>query len=169
MSRRQSEQNRDRLIRHAERALRLQNPQASYMDSGRTAPHTEAMNDITREELDAKLAANEARMDARLERFDKDMRQVVSDFRLEVQPLKSLKANIWSSTAFIIASVIAVASLSFGAFDSGRETSKLVEEAKQQAAENRKLLEQIDSKLRSIPAQPSGFQGTERTEKTPAP
>ncbi|MGH8447906.1 MAG: hypothetical protein ACRESD_01415, partial [Pseudomonas sp.] len=52
---------------------------------------TEAMSDINREELDAKLSAVEARMDRRIADFQSDMRQAVSDFRLEIQPIKSMK------------------------------------------------------------------------------
>lgn len=134
---------------------------------------TDRMSNITREELDAKLAMTEARMDARLERFDKDMRQVVSDFRLEVQPLKSMKADLRSATGIIVGTVIAtavaVASLSFGAFDSGRETSQLVEQAKQQSAENRKLLDQIEEKLKSIPTQPTSLKNFNDSGVMPKP
>lgn len=107
--------------------------------------HTKRMNDITREELDAKLQATEARMDARLERFDKDMRQAVSDFRLEVQPLKSLKANIWGATAVTIGVMVAVLSYGVASFDSGRDTSVVIQEMRQQSFETRQLLEQIKS------------------------
>lgn len=111
--------------------------------------YTETMNDINREELDAKLSAVEARMDRRIADFQGDMRQAVSDFRLEIQPIKGMKANIWSATAVMIATIVAVVSLSFTAFDSGRETSALVQEAKQQSVETRKLLEQIQIQQRS--------------------
>lgn len=105
--------------------------------------HTGSMNDISREELDAKLQATEARMDARLERFDKDMRQAVSDFRLEIQPLKNLKANIWGATAVTIGVMVAVLSYGVSSFDSGRDTSAVIQEMKQQSFETRQLLEQI--------------------------
>lgn len=115
--------------------------------------YTDAMNDINREELDAKLAAVEARMDRRIGDFQSDMRQAVSDFRLEIQPLKGMKANIWSAAAVMIATIVAVVSLSFAAFDSGRETSVLVQEAKQQSVETRKLLEQIQAQQKNISIQ----------------
>jgi hypothetical protein len=111
---------------------------------------TPVMNEINREELDAKLSAVEARMDRRIGDFQSDMRQAVSDFRLEIQPIKGMKANIWSATAVMIATIVAVVSLSFTAFDSGRETSVLVQEAKQQTVETRKLLEQIQAQQKSI-------------------
>lgn len=121
---------------------------------------TEAMSDINREELDAKLSAVEARMDRRIADFQSDMRQAVSDFRLEIQPIKGIKANIWSATAVMVGTIVAVVGLSFTAFDSGRETSALVQEAKQQATETRQLLEQIQAQQKIIvppptPAAPS--------------
>jgi hypothetical protein len=110
------------------------------------------MNDISREELDAKLSAVEARMDRRIADFQSDMRQAVSDFRLEIQPLKGMKANIWSATAVMAGTIIAVVGLSFTAFDSGRETSVLVQEAKQQSLETRQLLEQIQAQQKALTA-----------------
>lgn len=112
--------------------------------------YTDAMTDISREELDAKLSAVEARMDRRVADFQGDMRQAVSDFRLEIHPLKGMKANIWSATAVMVGTIVAVVGLSFTAFDSGRETSVLVQEAKQQSVETRKLLEQIQAQQKSL-------------------
>jgi len=116
---------------------------------------TSAMNEITREELDAKLEATEARMDARLERFDKDMRQAVSDFRLEIQPLKNLKANIWGATAVTIGVMVAVLSYGVASFDSGRDTSAVIQEMKQQSFETRQLLEQIKAQQAANQAEPA--------------
>lgn len=113
-----------------------------------TKAYTQTMNDMNREELDAKLSAVEARMDRRIADFQGDMRQAVSEFRLEIQPIKGMKANIWSATAVMIATIVALVGLSFTAFDSGRETSALVQEAKQQSVETRKLLEQIQAQQR---------------------
>ena len=109
------------------------------------------MSEINRDELDAKLSAIEARMDKRISDFQADMRQAVNDFRIEIQPLKGLKANIWSATAVIAGTIVAVVGLSFTAFDSGRETSAIVQETKQQAAETRKILEQIQAQQKMIP------------------
>lgn len=118
-------------------------------------PHTQRMNDLNREELDAKLQATEARMDARLERFDKDMRQAVSDFRLEIQPLKNLKANIWGATAVTIGVMVAVLSYGVASFDSGRDTSAVIQEMKQQSFETRQLLEQIKAQQAALQAEPA--------------
>lgn len=121
---------------------------------------TSSMNEITREELDAKLQATEARMDARLERFDKDMRQAVSDFRLEVQPLKNLKANIWGATAVTIGVMVAVLSYGVASFDSGRDTAAVIQEMKQQSFETRQLLEQIKAQQATRQADPSAVSPT---------
>ncbi|AQT94255.1 hypothetical protein [Pseudomonas azotoformans] len=118
-------------------------------DNAKKQDDTATMSEINREELDAKLSAVEARMDRRIADFQGDMRQAVSDFRLEIQPIKGMKANIWSATAVMIATIVAVVSLSFTAFDSGRETSVLVQEAKQQSIETRKLLEQIQAQQKN--------------------
>lgn len=118
-----------------------------YVDSPSNRADDQRMNDITREELDAKLQATEARMDARLERFDKDMRQAVSDFRLEIQPLKNLKANIWGATAVTIGVMVAVLSYGVASFDSGRDTSAAIQET-------RLLLEQIKAHQAAKPAEP---------------
>lgn len=119
-------------------------------DNKSSSDDTAKMNDINREELDAKLSAVEARMDRRIADFQGDMRQAVSDFRLEIQPIKGMKANIWSATAVMIGTIVAVVGLSFTAFDSGRETSALVQEAKQQAVETRQLLEQIQAQQKNL-------------------
>lgn len=119
-------------------------------DNKSSSDDTAKMNDINREELDAKLSAVEARMDRRIADFQGDMRQAVSDFRLEIQPIKGMKANIWSATAVMVGTIVAVVGLSFTAFDSGRETSTLVQEAKQQTLETRQLLEQIQAQQKNI-------------------
>ena len=116
---------------------------------------THDMTEINREELDAKLSAVEARMDRRIADFQSDMRQAVSDFRLEIQPIRGIKANIWSATAVMIGTIVAVVGLSFTAFDSGRETSALVQEAKKQATETRQLLEQIQAQQKIIVSPPT--------------
>ncbi|SEC01117.1 hypothetical protein SAMN05216205_1227 [Pseudomonas mohnii] len=123
-----------------------------HHDKADPVEDTGTMNDISREELDAKLSAVEARMDRRIADFQSDMRQAVSDFRLEIQPLKGMKTNIWSATAVMVGTIIAVVGLSFTAFDSGRETSALVQEAKQQSLETRQLLEQIQAQQKALVA-----------------
>lgn len=129
---------------------RIARKKPAESDNSRKQGDTASMNDINREELDAKLSAVEARMDRRIADFQGDIRQAVSDFRLEIQPIKGMKANIWSATAVMVGTIVAVVGLSFTAFDSGREASELVQEAKQQSVETRKLLEQIQAQQKSL-------------------
>lgn len=136
--------------RNLEAPERVMGEKPAESDNSEKRGDTGPMNDINREELDAKLSAVEARMDRRIADFQGDMRQAVSDFRLEIQPIKGVKANIWSATAVMVGSIVAVVGVSFTAFDSGRETSALVQEAKQQTVETRKLLEQIQAQQKSL-------------------
>ncbi|ANI14452.1 hypothetical protein A9C11_10860 [Pseudomonas citronellolis] len=131
------------------------------------------MTDISREELDAKLEATNARVDARLASFESTVRETLSAIRqdsadmrgelkaihVELSYLKNLKSSIWSAAGFTIASVIAgvgviIGTLAYGVstFDSGRETSALIQEAKQQTNETRQLLEQIRAERLAPPA-----------------
>ncbi|DBA08797.1 hypothetical protein [Pseudomonas aeruginosa] len=133
--------------------------------------YTQPMNDISREELDAKLDATNARVEARLSSFESSIRDTLAGVRedsaavraelgemrgelkainVDLSYLRSLKSSIWSAAGVTIASVIAgigvvIGTLAYGVstFDSGRETSALIQEAKQQASETRQLLEQI--------------------------
>lgn len=125
------------------------------MDSKQNESNTEDMNEITREELDAKLAAVEARMDRRIADFGADMRQVVADFRVEMEPVKNVKANIWSAAGFVVASLIAIVGLTVTGFYTGRDTSNLINEAKAQTIETRKLLEQIKAQPQQAPEPPA--------------
>lgn len=125
------------------------------MDSKQNESNTEDMNEITREELDAKLAAVEARMDRRIADFGADMRQVVADFRVEMAPVKNVKANIWSAAGFVVASLIAIVGLTVTGFYTGRDTSNLINEAKAQTIETRKLLEQIKAQPQQAPESPA--------------
>ncbi|RMU42535.1 hypothetical protein ALP30_03074 [Pseudomonas syringae pv. primulae] len=90
-------------------------------------------------------------MDRRISDFGADMRQVVSDFRVEMAPMKNLKTSIWSAAGFIVASMIAVIGLTVTGFYTGRDTSNLINEAKVQSQETRKLLEQIQLQQRTPP------------------
>lgn len=142
--------------------------------------HTAPMTDISREELDAKLEATNARVDARLASFESSIRETLSGVRedsaavrvelgemrgelkainVELSYLKNLKSSIWSAAGVTIASVIAgvgvvIGTLAYGVstFDSGRETSALIQEAKQQTNETRQLLEQIRAERMAPPA-----------------
>lgn len=141
---------------------------ADQVDDPAVEPHTELkpsakqeapMSDsVSHSELDAKLETAAVRMDLRLAQFDKDMRGVVgemrqemNEFRLEIQPLKNMKASIWGSTAVIVGAIFAAVALAFGAFDSGRDTSQALQEMRQQSFETRQLLEQVKAQQAAQP------------------
>lgn len=134
---------------------------------------TGRMSEMSRDEIQARLDASEANVDARLASFDATMRQGLSDIRLEMAgmrgdiqvvqtelaPLKGLRSTIVTTA---LASVIAIAGLVSGimaygisSFDSGRETSAMIAEAKQQAEANRQLLREIQAQQRISPAPPT--------------
>ncbi|WAE51165.1 hypothetical protein [Stutzerimonas frequens] len=152
-----------------------------HTDPKSSADKEAPMSDsVSHSELDAKLETAAARMDLRLAQFDSDMRgivadlrqetrelvaemrqdrsevvggmrQEISDFRLEIQPLKNMKASIWGSTAVIVGAIFAAVALAFGAFDSGRDTSQALQEMRQQSFETRQLLEQVKAQQAAQP------------------
>lgn len=119
------------------------------------------MNEITREELDAKLEATNARVDARLAQFESTVREALAAIRqdsaelrgelkaihVDLSYLKNLKANIWGAAVVAIGLVGAMQAYGVASFDSGRETTRLVQEVKQQAIETRQVLERIQAQL----------------------
>lgn len=139
-------------------------------DNAKGQDDTGGMNDITREELDAKLDATNARLEARLSAFEGVIRDTLASVRQdsaeargelrvihsELGGLKNIKGMIWGAAGATIIGVggILAAMLSFGVanYDSGRETSQLVEAAKQQTLETKKLLEQMQTQQKSIAA-----------------
>lgn len=124
---------------------------------------TKVMNDITREEMDAKLEATNARVDARLAGFESTVRETLAAVRqdsaetrgelkaihVELTYLKNLKANIWGAAVVTIGLVGAMLAYGVASFDSGRDTAQLVQEVKQQSADARKLLEDIQAQQRA--------------------
>lgn len=161
-------------IRGARRALDLMLADGDSMTKSRPddiAPKpsdTHPMNDITREELDAKLDATNARVEARLSSFEGMIRETLAAVRQdsaemrgelkvmhsELSGLKNIKGSIWGAAGATIIGVggILAAMLSFGIanYDAGRETSQLVEAAKLQTQDTRKLLEQIQAQQKSL-------------------
>ncbi|MFV1944219.1 hypothetical protein VPH49_25880 [Pseudomonas luteola] len=121
------------------------------------------MNDITREELDAKLATVEARVDARLASFESTIRETMGAIRQdsaeirgeikalhsELGNLKNIKQSIWGAAGSTFIAVVGVvgAMLAYGvsSYDSGRDTSELIAEAKQQTKEAQALLKEIQA------------------------
>jgi len=113
-------------------------------DSDDLPVHTRSMNTVTRQELDAKLEAIEARMDARVvsiegkidiflaeqrerdkrldERLEQGCRESDQRFQAvirDIDRLGSLKANIWGAMATTIIILVAIGALGLTAFQAG--------------------------------------------------
>ena len=148
-------------------------------DNAKVGDDTGFMNDITREELDAKLDATNSKVEARLSSFESMIRETLAAVRQdsaemrgelkvmhsELGGLKNIKGSIWGAAGATIIGVggILAAMLSYGVanYDTGRETSQLVEAAKLQTQDTRKLLEQIQAQQKSL--------ATPETAAPPAP
>ncbi|HIE1504179.1 TPA: type II secretion system protein [Pseudomonas aeruginosa] len=116
--------------------------------------HTDPMSDISREELNARLENQNLKVDARLKEFEgkvtdglKQMNHSLQLLEKDLSGVRGLKSTIILNSVLsviaIVGIVIAVMAYGVANFDSGRETSALIQEAKQQASETRQLLEQI--------------------------
>lgn len=141
-------------------------------------PH---MNSVSREEINARVEAVEARMDARVAGMSSKLDTALAEMRAdrEANTLrfsavsdairdikdqgKTLKSNIWFAAATTIASVLAAWALAFSAFDSGRETSKSIAEA---TAQMKQLQMQLEAQAKSAVApQPSPASAPEPTQQ----
>lgn len=134
-------------------------------DKPHAVGNTEQMNDLNRDELKAHLENQNLKVDARLQSFEQIVKDGVGGVRYEMAEmrgelkvmhselgsLKNIKGSIWGAAGATILGVggIMAAMLSYGVanFDSGRETSQLIEVAKQQTLENKKLLDQIQAQV----------------------
>lgn len=140
---------------------------------GHDAESLGAEIDMDREELKAHLEAQDARVDVRLKSFEQTVKDAMGEIRLnsvesrgelkamhvELSHLKNIKGTVLAAAGATIIGVgsILAAMLSFGvaSFDTGRETSQLVEEAKRQSVETRQLLEQIQTQQRAMTTSPA--------------
>ena len=115
---------------------------------------TQRMNDITREELDARLENQQLKVDARLKEFEGKVTDGLTQMNHSLQLLdkdlagvRGLKGTIILNSILsviaIVGIVIAVMSYGVANFDSGRDTSAAIQDMKQQSLETRALLEQI--------------------------
>ncbi|QEY70478.1 hypothetical protein [Pseudomonas denitrificans (nom. rej.)] len=116
--------------------------------------HTGDMSDITREEFNARLETQQLKVDARLKEFEGKVTEGITQMNHSLQLLekdltgvRGLKGTIILNSVLsviaIVGIVIGVMAYGVANFDSGRETSVLVQEAKQQTTDTRELLEQI--------------------------
>ena len=104
-------------------------PEDAYIgvDNPPTRPNDRRMTDLTRQEIDAKLAANKAEVDARLANFDTSVKTGFAELRAEFADLRTEMANGRTEAAkqnhesikWIVGSVFGMLSLSvaiIGAF-----------------------------------------------------
>lgn len=137
----------------------------------------DGMNAVSKDLLDARLEAIEARMDARVAgmsakldtalaemRADREanavrftavteaFQNIKEDIKGVQEQSKTLKSNIWFAAATTIATVLAGWALAFSAFDSGRETSKSIAEA---TARMEKLQAQLEAHAKASASTPA--------------
>ncbi|MBH3353606.1 hypothetical protein [Stutzerimonas stutzeri] len=149
-------------------------------DSAAKPKHTESMNDITRNELDAKLDATNARVEARLAAFESTVREAMAAARQDsadmkgelkvihndLAGLKNLKANIWGAAGAVLLAFLASAlTIYFGiasnnqmlvsnaiaGFGAGKDVSAAQAEIKQLNREAIELLQQIKTQQAAQP------------------
>lgn len=77
-----------------------------------SSPDSKPMTDLTRQEVDAKLAASEAKVDARLANFDTSIKTGFADMRIE---MVKLQAEMHKNTADLIRWAIGLALAIIGA------------------------------------------------------
>lgn len=125
-------------------------------------------NDITRAELDAKLDATNARIDARLASFEGTVREAMAANRqdyaemrgelkaihVDLSYLKNIKSSIWGAAGATVLGVggLVAAMLSFGIanYDTARENTNLAAESKAQIIESH---QKVDSAITAMNAQ----------------
>lgn len=117
--------------------------------------HTNPMSDqISRPELDAKLDATNARIDARLASFESTIREAMSEnkhtytemrgelkaIHVDLSYLKNIKSSIWGAAGATVLGVggLVAAMLSFGiaSYDTARENTNLAAESKAQIVQS---------------------------------
>lgn len=154
---------------------------AKTSDAQTKQMHTEPMNDITRDELDAKLDATNARVEARLAGFESTVRDTMAAVRHDsaemrgelkaihgdLAHLKNLKANIWGAAGAVLLAFLASAlTIYFGissnnqmlvsnaiaGFGAGKDVSAAQAEIKQLNREALELLQQIKAQQAASPA-----------------
>lgn len=139
-----------------------QDNSTSTVDKETAEKHYLSMNQMTREELDARLQLSEAKADGRLDRFDerinlsiKHMENSVDRVEASVDLLKNNISNLKSTVVITgISSVLAiflgvgafnatVLSNMVASFDSGRSVSNELNLVSNQVARTAELLEKI--------------------------
>lgn len=141
-------------------------PIASWGSTAQAMPHDATEEaDMDREELKAHLENQDLRVDARLKDFEQKVSDGILQMNHNLQLLdkdlsgfRNLKGTIILNSVVsviaIVGIVIGVMSYGISSFDSGRDTAVILQEVRQQAFENKQLLEQIRSQqveTRAVP------------------
>lgn len=135
-------------------------------DKNDNESHTKPMSDqISRPELDAKLDATNARIDARLASFEGTVREAMAANRqdyaemrgelkaihVDLSYLKNIKSSIWGAAGATILGVggLVAAMLSFGIanYDTARENTNLAAESKAQIIESHQKVDRAISAM----------------------
>lgn len=146
------------------------------LDQIESAREASDMNTITRNELQSKLSEIESKADLRIEKFSNEMLQVIAELRVEradrdaklaetltkieteqaaikaqLEPLKNVRQTVWrgvaTSIGVIAAILIAIIALGITSFDSGRDTSKDIQQYRYEMLEKSNLR---DNEIKSI-------------------
>ncbi len=110
------------------------------LDNAKVDPHHTTMNSPTREEIDAKLETIEVKIEGRMSRIE-DKLVAISN------TITAQKNAVWQASAVVVATIVATAALVLTSFDSGRETTKVAADAKEQIT---KVNEQTANTLAEI-------------------
>lgn len=160
--------------KQAEAALAEAEPFVLMVSENSRLMDNDSMSSITRDEINAKLEATEARMDARVAgmsskldtalaemRADREITNVrfaamakdIGDIKGELSGTKAqfrtVVGNVWGASVATVTIVAAIVGFGISAFDSGRETSKSIAEA---TVRMEKLQTQLEAQAKAGPA-----------------
>lgn len=127
--------NQENIAQNARSAAFLNSVRAARNgDTGRKKYDSARMNDITREEFNAKLETIEVKMDARVESIsskiegflsaqaerDKRLDESLAGMRRDIDKLGSLKLNIWGAMLTAVGLGVAITALSVSFYQTGK-------------------------------------------------
>ncbi|GEM_PF-2310546 len=145
----------------------LQSPEAlsdarAAVEDRQPTPHNAAMTSMTREEMDAKLSASEARMDARMVRIESQLENIAKSQDAVLASNKTTRTTMVvtgiSSALAIVLGVGAfnatVLSNMVASFESGKNTSALLHTAEKSLTEAAQALAIATEKTKAAGTQP---------------
>lgn len=114
----------------------------SHIDAPSQDRHNIGMNPVTREEIDAKLATIEAKMEGRLARIDDKLAGIETK-------LSEQKNTAWKAAGATIGVFVGVFAVYVAAFDSGRETARMAAEAQARTQEALQEIRRVADDLKA--------------------